>query len=827
MNRKRKTSKLTDFFSVGAKQQCCGSSSEINPSKCVASNANELNTSVQQTTDVSSVTTPLETRDLQSQPQVSHVNIKDISYLKKLFEHSINNQVKCDILINAWVPAENSDFPCRQIGGQNRKFCFSWLKRYAWLAYSQSEDSAYCKVCMVFAPEEVGMTNSQNTGQLIKMGFCGWKKAIERFEAHQNTTYHCQATLKADDFLKIMQGKKDSIDKSIDKSRSIQAAENRAILKPIIDTVILCGRQNIPLRGHSDYGEFDLSTPPVENEGNFRALLREKVKSGDEKLRKHFELCGRNAMYISWNIQNQIIDACNDIITSTIVREVNNAKCFSVLADETTDISCTEQCTLCLRYVKCDSSGCYTLQESFLQFLPLEETTGKNIADTLLQALHERGIDCSFLRGQGYDGAASMSGKFKGTQSYISEQFPKALYVHCSSHCLNLAISNSSEVASIRNCFGTIRKLYDFFATPKRQIILQQEIASIAPDSQKNKLKQLCATRWVERHEAVMVVVQLLQPVAAALEEITEWKDKDTSSNAFILLNAIRQPDFIVALLSAEKLLSYTLPLSKKLQATDVDLASALSYADDIISVLTRIRENAETEFKSLFRECEEAARNMGSQITTPRLIKGRQVHRANVAAENSEEYFRRAVFIPWTDGLISNLRARFTKHKDIIASFVCLLPSGSRPSKESTENFIKLADFYKTDLDSAGTKSLISELELWYNKFQCVKPSTSTVQESPPPKNAIDALNICDHSFFPNVHVLLKIFSSLPVSTSTSERSFSTLRRIKNYLRNTTSDSRLNGLANLNIHREIPIDQDEVVDILVRKGPRRLNFVL
>lgn len=73
---------------------------------------------------------------------------------------------------------------------------------------------------------------------------------------------------------------------------------------------------------------------------NFRAILREKIMSGDEKLQNHFQFCKRNATYISWNIQNQIIEACNDIITENIADEVNKSECFSILADETTDISC-------------------------------------------------------------------------------------------------------------------------------------------------------------------------------------------------------------------------------------------------------------------------------------------------------------------------------------------------------------------------------------------------------------------------------------------------------------------------------------------------------
>lgn len=79
---------------------------------------------------------------------------------------------------------------------------------------------------------------------------------------------------------------------------------------------------------------------------------------------------------------------------------------------------------------------------------------------------------------------------------------------------------------------------------------------------------------------------------------------------------------------------------------------------------------------------------------------------------------------------------------------------------------------------------------------------------------------------FYPHVKHLLKILLTLPVSTSTSERPFSTLRRFKSYLRNTMGNDRLNGLAMLNIHRSINVSTQVVLNEL-KKKPRRLDFVL
>jgi len=65
----------------------------------------------------------------------------------------------------------------------------------------------------------------------------------------------------------------------------------------------------------------------------------------------HLRNSALNATYISPQIQNEIISACNDLILAKLVAQVNAAKCFSILADETADVSGTEQFSLYVRYV--------------------------------------------------------------------------------------------------------------------------------------------------------------------------------------------------------------------------------------------------------------------------------------------------------------------------------------------------------------------------------------------------------------------------------------------------------------------------------------------
>ncbi|CAG9771499.1 unnamed protein product [Ceutorhynchus assimilis] len=209
------------------------------------------------------------------------------------------------------------------------------------------------------------------------------------------------------------------------------------------------GRQGWALRVHKDYGLIELDKISTENGGNFRALLKHRVEAGDKDSKMHLQNAEKNALYTSPIIQNEILGICGSLIQSSLIKRIKASKYFSLLIDETTDISHIEQMSFCIRYV--DETQ-MKICEIFLCFVPLLSTTGESISNQILSTL----LDLGYLRGQGYDRAAAMSGQLKGTQAYISNKQPKAIYVHCISHSLNLAISDSCKVQDIRNCFGIV-----------------------------------------------------------------------------------------------------------------------------------------------------------------------------------------------------------------------------------------------------------------------------------------------------------------------------------------------------------------------------------
>lgn len=101
---------------------------------------------------------------------------------------------------------------------------------------------------------------------------------------------------------------------------------------------------------------------------------------GDDFLRTVLEGSGKRNKYTSPVIQNEIVQVCNTILLRKIVNKVNKSKCFSVLADETTDISTKEQLSICVRYI--DEQN--MLHEDFLQFFEIESLTGDALANSIL-----------------------------------------------------------------------------------------------------------------------------------------------------------------------------------------------------------------------------------------------------------------------------------------------------------------------------------------------------------------------------------------------------------------------------------------------------------
>ena len=76
-------------------------------------------------------------------------------------------------------------------------------------------------------------------------------------------------------------------------------------------------------------------------------------------------------------------------------------------------------------------------------------------------------------------------------------------------------------------------------------------------------------------------------------------------------------------------------------------------------------------------------------------------------------------------------------------------------------------------------------------------------------------------------IHAMLKLYMTVAVTTATAERTFSTLRRIKTYLRSSMTQERLNHAFILNAHKSRADDLDllKIARLFVSVNERRCMY--
>ena len=350
---------------------------------------------------------------------------------------SLSDGERLTLLENKWTVPEGFQWPYseRLDRGQIRRKYLGpqhLSGQYSCFSYSLAKQGVFCKPCALFAPDSAG---GVKLDRLVKSPLQKYSHLTGDggyLTSHLKNDFHEDCSSKATAFIEMMRIGSGDVAQQLNTAAAAERERNRRALGRIIQAIEFHGRLGLPMRGHRDSGELtlpDATTFTASNansidyaQGNLRATLQLMVTCNDEELRQHLSTAGKNATYISPMSQNQLIDTMASVIKHEIVSQVKQARFFSILADETTDFSRQEQLTVCLRYVVDHS-----VYERFFCFALAPDLTGNGLATQLLAILESSGLDKANMVGQGYDGAAAMSGERNGVQRHIIEKCPSAV----------------------------------------------------------------------------------------------------------------------------------------------------------------------------------------------------------------------------------------------------------------------------------------------------------------------------------------------------------------------------------------------------------------
>lgn len=113
--------------------------------------------------------------------------------------------------------------------------------------------------------------------------------------------------------------------------------------------------------------------------------------------------------------------------------------------------------------------------------------------------------------------------------------------------------------------------------------------------------------------------------------------------------------------------------------------------------------------------------------------------------------------------------------------------------------------------------QTLDIEYDRWMRKWK---------SETDKPDALQPALQACDPNILLNIHLLLRIACTIPVTSADNERSNSTLKLVECCLRTTMTTERLSCLAVISIQYEKPVDYDAIVQKFAEQQSRRMLLI-
>ena len=261
-----------------------------------------------------------------------------------------------------WRSDCSYQFPWIEQGSRSRRFNCDWFKNREWLTYTEMHGGGgVCVYCVLFGDNtDAPQGGILATGAFGARPFIRYKDGPQEIQQHSVSNIHVIAEERVRHFKATMINPEKNIKNLLIASRLEEVKENRRRLIAPIETVIFLCRQGLSLRGHRDSGALELDENKKKNEGNvndgnFREALCFRCQAGDETLKEHLKTAAANTTYLSPNIQNEIIEVCGTLVVCEILNSLRE-NCFSLLANETTDVAGIKQLSS-LRYCSRDDDG--------------------------------------------------------------------------------------------------------------------------------------------------------------------------------------------------------------------------------------------------------------------------------------------------------------------------------------------------------------------------------------------------------------------------------------------------------------------------------------
>ena len=418
------------------------------------------------------------------------------------------------------------------------------------------------------------LTSSKREPAFISKGFTYWKETISAFKKHQTSATHREATEAVVTLPKEILGDIGEVISSAQKKNG-----NRRIFLRILQNLSFLARQGMPLRHRDDM------------ESNFHELLLLHCYDCSE-----VKECMKRKTnkYISHDIQTECLQIMALQVLRRVSQDIRQSTCYSIMADECTDVANTEQFTICIRWVDEKLEG----HEDFIGLYQVDDISAGSLTHAIKDTLVRMNVSISQCRGQCCDGESNMSGSRNGVTAKLALEEKRALYTHCYRHALNLAVGTTMKKSKI--CCAAmevaleITKLVKF--SPKRNVMFDKIKATFnsEDDSSTIGIRSFCPTRWTVQGQSIGRILENYSVLKLLWEECLEQR-LIVDIKGRIIGVKVQMPEFHVlfGLHLCERILKITDNLSASLQAESMSVADGQDITEKTIQTLQDIRSDS------------------------------------------------------------------------------------------------------------------------------------------------------------------------------------------------------------------------------------------
>lgn len=729
-------------------------------------------------------------------------NVKDEVQVTKILNSHLNQDLEADF--------SNSEHCYEGVKIKRKlstKLFFSELPsgdkfKRDWLLYSKSKGKVFCYYCLLFQPEG-------KRGALAN-GCNDWKNSFAIALTHERSDDH-----RANVLTFMIRKGTTSVEHAAQSQYNQDVKYWRDLLTRVVSVVKFLSARGLPFRGD------DQKLGSTSN-GLFLGCL-ELISEFDPFLAQHMTKYGNkgrgSTSYLSSDICSEFIDVMSKRVLQEILKEIKQARYFSLIIDSTPDASHTDQLAVALRYVSL-SKAC--ANERLVQLLPNVSHKAIGMEEAALNLLKELELDLKNCRGQSYDNASNMSGVYSGLQSRIREKNDLADFVPCTAHSLNLAGCFAAEKACTEATvfFSFVQGLYSFFSSSThRWDLLREHVKRRNEEKLKTEhrflmLKSLSETRWSARADALKAQVTSRKEIKSALEDLIDDKTQtpDTRVTAEGFLKTLGNFQTTLLTVIWDEILQRVDKTSETLQKEELDLLGATVELQTLSLFLHEKRNN--------FHDYEAKALQL-ADVPEPSYEKIRKKKVFSDEKRDSDfekmtprERFRTGVFLPIIDNLTTQLELRRDCYEALNARFQIFRNLHEKKEQDVTNEAKNLAQSYPQDIDEEQFVQECQQFKLYMKVGKITRTRDIYTYIK---KNNLE-------STFPNLEVAMRIYLTIPVTNCTAERSFSALKRIKTEMRSTMENKKLNSLMLLCTQNDITmgIDYDGVINDFAMIKARR-----